>query len=154
MRANDELKNSHTSLTSGTFPEPWAVIAGQPLPPRHRVVQSGVPVCGRGRSAGQFRLGAVTRAFPAGSPGRFFQEGLSQNSSLWLPLDNVQRRYRCPRRNAGSQLPIIWTPNLPPSSNRCNDSPGTGEEQFSSCRIPSDYARLRILVEWPALPLS
>mmetsp|Transcript_8630 Transcript_8630/g.24221 ORF Transcript_8630/g.24221 Transcript_8630/m.24221 type:complete len:123 (-) Transcript_8630:328-696(-) len=35
--------------------------------------------------------------------------------------------------------------------NHFDDCPDANDEQFSSCRIPSDYARLRILVRPPSL---
>ena len=44
-------------------------------------------------------------------------------------------------------LPLICAPNVSVTTNHGSDRPGTGEERFSSCRIPSDYARLRILVK-------
>ena len=42
---------------------------------------------------------------------------------------------------------MACAPNVSVAPNHGSDRPGTGEEQFSSCRIPSDYARLRILVK-------
>ena len=51
------------------------------------------PAVWGGRGADRFRFAAVARAFPTGSPGRFFQEGSAEthryDSSYFRPQDTV-----------------------------------------------------------------
>lgn len=77
-------------MTSGTFPNHGRQSQVSRCPGGALILQYGVPTCGRDRGADRFRLGAVARALPTGSPGRFFQEGLLSKLIVMTPYFRPQ----------------------------------------------------------------